>query len=170
MSISGSGSLLSGIEHGSSPGGGGGGGGSGGGQGQRPKSAETRKAILAGIAAVVGIAAMCIFMFYNFFGSDTASVSARRVVIDNETGEVNEKFPVAAGAFPYVNPKTGRATLYPAESCFWTRDGKAKLQPTYVLLNEYCNPPKPGPTICPDCGHVVRAHNPHPPSNLFPQP
>ena len=60
---------------------------------------------------------------------------------------------------PYTNKKTG----YPAEKCFWTRDGKRKAEPTYLLLNEHRG--KKGPTICPDCGRIVYPHNPTPPSD-----
>ena len=42
---------------------------------------------------------------------------------------------------------------------------KAKLEPTYVLLNKYIG--KPGPTICPDCGREVKGHNPLPPPELM---
>lgn len=67
--------------------------------------------------------------------------------------------------YPFYSPFTKERTAYPAETCYWTRDGKAKLEPTYVLLNEYIK--KPGPTICPDCGRLVEAHNPPPPAELM---
>ena len=47
---------------------------------------------------------------------------------------------------------------YPAELCYWTKDGKPKDDPTPVLLNIWIG--KPGPTFCPDCGRLVVAHNP----------
>ncbi len=67
--------------------------------------------------------------------------------------------------YPFYSPFTKERTAYPAEMCYWTRDGKAKSEPTYVLLNEYIK--KPGPTICPDCGRLVEAHNPPPPPELM---
>ncbi len=68
--------------------------------------------------------------------------------------QMNETIPVLS---PYTNSKTG----YPAEKCFWTRDGKRKAEPTFLLLNEHRG--KKGPTICPDCGKIVYPHNPTPP-------
>ncbi|MFT3685471.1 MAG: hypothetical protein QM783_11170 [Phycisphaerales bacterium] len=170
MASHGQGSLLEGIGHGS--------GGSGGAQksaaGPTPKDPQRVKAIVAGVAAVVGIALMCFLALSSFLKADAGSVSATRVVIDAETGELFESYKVIQGdAFPYVNTKTGKRSLYPAEPCFWTKDGKAKLEPTYVLLNAHKYPEGDKrhnePTLCPDCGHVVTPHNKMPPSNLFPQ-
>jgi len=71
----------------------------------------------------------------------------------------------AGESYPFYSPFTKDRTGYPAERCYWTKDGKAKAEPTYVLLNEYIN--KPGPTICPDCGRLVEPHNPPPPAELM---
>jgi hypothetical protein len=70
----------------------------------------------------------------------------------NYSIKLGDKIPVKA-------PSGGMAG-YPAEPCYWTKDGKIKNDPTYVLLNEYVG--KPGPTFCPDCGRLVRSHNPAP--------
>jgi hypothetical protein len=67
--------------------------------------------------------------------------------------------------YPFLSPFTNDRTAYPAERCYWTKDGKAKKEPTYVLLNEYIK--KPGPSICPDCGRLVEPHNPPPPPELM---
>jgi hypothetical protein len=63
--------------------------------------------------------------------------------------------------FPVISPFTNKKTGYPAEACYWTKDGKRKTKPTYVILNSRLG--KPGDTICPDCGRVVQPHNPLPP-------
>lgn len=68
-----------------------------------------------------------------------------------------EKWPVLS---PFTNKKTG----YPVEECYWTRDGKRKETPTFVVLNETLN--KPGDTICPECGRLVVGHNPLPPESV----
>ena len=92
--------------------------------------------------------------------------SRQRVVVDLETGELFPDFRIREGlTVPYTNPKTGTATLVPAEACYWTADGKAKLEPHYVVLNEYRG--EPGPTICPVCGREVRRFNPMPPIELM---
>ena len=120
---------------------------------------------LAGAGAVIVLLVVIGRML--FFTAATASeVSRVRVAVDSETGEVIEQFHISEGmSYPWTNPKTGKATLYPPESCYWTKDGKAKLDPTYVVLNELTG--KPGKTICPDCGREVRVHNPLPPAQLL---
>jgi hypothetical protein len=97
---------------------------------------------------------------------DPASASRTLTLIDSATGEVFSGISTPDGAIsPYENPKTGKRTLFPPEACYWTRDGKAKVEPTLVLLNDYAG--KPGPTICPDCGREVFRHNPLPPEALM---
>ena len=61
---------------------------------------------------------------------------------------------------PVKSPFTHRATGYPAELCYWTKDGKPKTTPTPVLLNSDLG--IDGPTFCPDCGRLVVGHNPAP--------
>ncbi|MEZ6241987.1 MAG: hypothetical protein R3B57_02995 [Phycisphaerales bacterium] len=94
------------------------------------------------------------------------AMTDRRTMIDAKTGEVFEDMRLPTGApIPYTNPKTGEATLYAAEACYWNKDGTAKLTPTYVLLNQYKG--ESGQTICPDCGRRVVPHNPLPPDDLM---
>jgi hypothetical protein len=88
-----------------------------------------------------------------------AAVSAERdrVFIDstdnqpfNHELEKDESIPVDA--------PSGGKTGYPAELCYWTKDGQPKSDPTPVLLNSWIG--KPEPTFCPDCGRLVVANNP----------
>lgn len=65
--------------------------------------------------------------------------------------------------WPVMSEASGKKTAYPTESCFWTKDGKQKHNPDYVILNEYLD--KPGDTFCPVCGRLVIGHNPVPPSD-----
>ncbi len=133
-----------------------------------PAPIDKKKLMLSGAAGAVALAVLVLVVGRMlFFSTATASEASRvRVAVDGVTGEVIEDFRISEGmSYPWVNPKTGQATLYPPETCFWTKDGKAKLKPTYVVLNELMG--KTGKTICPDCGREVRAHNPLPPSNLF---
>lgn len=118
----------------------------------------------------VSIAAMLFVIVRSYRGySASADVQSRyRTLIDSETGQVFEDFKVQMNdTVPIANPATGKRTLYPAETCYWTRDGGAKLTPTWVLLNEVVK--KPGPTKCPDCGRTVVVHNPMPPLELLQQ-
>lgn len=64
---------------------------------------------------------------------------------------------------PILSPFSGKNTGYLAETCYWTKSGKRKKIPTYVLLNEHIG--RTGKTICPDCGREVVGHNPPPPEN-----
>lgn len=129
---------------------------------------DRRKFILA-IGTVVVSVGLLVFVILRatlLSGPQAGDVSRHRTLIDAETGEVVFGYHVQDGTlYPWVNPKSGKATLYPPESCFWTRDGKAKAEPTYVLLNEMAG--KTGPTICPDCGRTVVARNPKPPMDMM---
>jgi hypothetical protein len=120
------------------------------------------KAAAAGAAAVGAVAVLAIVLRSGRSLEDPGSRSRVRVAIDAETGTVFERYRIQDGdGVPWKNPRTGDRTLYPAEKCFWSEDGSFKDTPTYVLLNELIG--KSGPTICPDCGRAVVAHNPLPP-------
>ncbi len=137
---------------------GGGGGGAGGGA-----SGLNKETVKAGIAVVCLIAA-AIFGYIQLTsgGPDLASESLRREVIDSKTLEVIKDFRIPENsAFPYTNPKTGQRTLFPAERCYYTRDGKVKADPTLVFVKQYENETA-GETTCPDCGRAVIRHNPAP--------
>lgn len=87
---------------------------------------------------------------------------------DSETGEVFKQVDIRLEKnIPFTNPKTKTKTLYPAEECYWTKEGKAKLEPDYVILNERLG--KPGRTICPVCGRTVTRSNSRPPDALMQQ-
>jgi hypothetical protein len=99
-------------------------------------------------------------------GESPGAASRARVVADALTGEIFHDYPVPDGeGFPWKSPKTGDRTIYPAEACFWTKDGKAKLQPTWVSLKQHAGSSEK--TICPDCGREVVFHNPRPPPELL---
>lgn len=127
-----------------------------------------RKDVIKGVIAVVVLAVAGFILYSTFTGGSNPAVQSRtRPMIDRDTGELFEKYVVKDGMTqPYPHPSTGKLTLFPAEKCFWTKDGKAKLTPTYVLLREYKG--EQGETLCPDCGKRVVPHNPSPPANLFP--
>lgn len=80
-----------------------------------------------------------------------------------DSGKTFRHKPQPGETNPIMSPYSNKKTAYPAEKCYWTKDGKQKLIPTYVLLNEYIG--KKEPTICPDCGRLVTLHNPMPPKD-----
>lgn len=108
--------------------------------------------------ALLGLV-VAIYSIVRNLGSDAINASRDRVLIDAKTGEefgytlqIGDKFPVEA--------PSGENTGYPAEQCYWTKDGKTKQEPTYVLLNKYKSQSEP--TFCPDCGRLVIGSNPGP--------
>ncbi|GIW73602.1 MAG: hypothetical protein KatS3mg103_0124 [Phycisphaerales bacterium] len=133
------------------------------GEGGGPGGLPTRGVVLAVVvfgcligAGVLGARAL---------RSESASLerwSRHRTLIDPQTGQVFVDFPIPDGAsYPLENPKTGTRTLVPAEACYWTRDGRAKLEPTWVYV------PEGGRVTCPDCGRPVVGRNPQPPVELM---
>ena len=112
--------------------------------------------ISAGVIVLAGLALM-VYSVRNFSQSDGAALTRDRVFIDAETGKVFNYKIKMGDTFPVVSPFTGKRTGYHAEACYWTRDGKIKKEPTYVLLNTDAG--KPGATFCPDCGRLVKEMN-----------
>ena len=113
---------------------------------------------LAAAVVLVGIIAAYMSL-RGVMTSEAAALSADRVFIDAKTGkpyelELKEGMPMPAPA------PSGGNTGYPAEKCYWTRDGKTKKDPTFVLLNIYKGSKEA--TFCPDCGRLVVGHNPPP--------
>lgn len=128
---------------------------------------DIRKLLLGG-GAVLGLVLSGFLLARQVMldGPNAGAASRQRAAIDAETGKVFTDFVIRDGqSMPWTNPETGTPTLFPAEECYWTRDGQAKLEPTYVLLNTYVG--KPEPTTCPDCGRRVVFHNPWPPMDLL---
>lgn len=109
--------------------------------------------------------AAAVLLARSFGGDAAADASRERLAIDSVTGVVHSIGIVEGDRFPWTNPDTGERTLYPAEKCYWTKDGKAKLVPTYVFVKLYANINEK--TTCPDCGREVRQHNPLPPDELL---
>lgn len=124
---------------------------------------------LGAIALVLASVLVLGYVAYSSYSSyleDPRRAAFLPTLMDAETGEVFEKYSVGRGENrPYLNPKTGKRSLYPIELCYWTRDGKAKFPPTYVILNEMRG--VSGPTICPDCGRRVTLYNSRPPDSLM---
>lgn len=95
-------------------------------------------------------------------------VAETRIFVDSETGKSFTARLTAGMTIPITSPYTGRKTGYPAELCYWSKDGHIMSDPTPVLLNSYLG--KPGPTFCPYCGRLVVPHNPMPHPGSRPPP
>lgn len=110
---------------------------------------------------------MAIYIVKGSLISSTVTDERTRIFVDATTGlgfrhelELGETIPVEA--------PSGGKTGYPAELCYWTKDGQPKSDPTPVLLNSYIG--KPGPTFCPDCGRLVVPRNPMAMPGMRPPP
>ncbi|MGH7242883.1 MAG: hypothetical protein ACREJD_05640 [Phycisphaerales bacterium] len=134
-------------------------------EGSAAVSGKTLFAIVA-VAVSVCVLSFAVWSTYSSYKNDPRRAAWTPTLKDAETGEVFEQFSVARGEnMPYRNPKTGKNSLYPVETCYWTKDGKAKMTPTFVILNSTLG--KPGKTTCPDCGRSVVMYNPRPPDALM---
>ena len=120
------------------------------------------------IVCIVALVVGFLSLRKNIGRSEAAILSTDRVYIDVENGKVFNHTIQMGETLPVKSPFTGKNTGYEAERCYWTKDGKTKNDPTYVLLNSR----KPGgqePTFCPDCGRLVVPLNP-PASTMAPPP
>ena len=106
---------------------------------------------------MIGLVAAA-YSFRSVLTSEGVEDSANRMFIDSETGkpfphriEIGDPIPTKA--------PSGKMTGYPAEACYWTKDGKPKTDPTWVFVPSVWKGTK-GPTFCPDCGRLVVGHNP----------
>src|SRR5690606_12455911 len=149
-------SLLDGLDAGETDGDDAGGG--------RPVRALRRRGLRNLVLFVLSAAAVIVlWQALRRPGPDLAAASRMRTLIDAESGEVFSDHRVAEGAsYPLVNPKTGRAMLFPVERCHWTAEGEAKWEPTFVFV-----PPGEASAMCPECGRKVVPHNPRPPEAMM---
>ncbi|HTL29151.1 MAG TPA: hypothetical protein VL282_08020 [Tepidisphaeraceae bacterium] len=114
--------------------------------------------IVAAIAIAVGLFVLYLNTRTLLGESEIASTSRDRIFVDAESGKTFEHRLQAGDTYPIESPFTHKKTGYPAELCYWTKDGKRKHDPTPVLLNQ--SKGKKGPTFCPDCGRLVVPMNP----------
>ncbi len=136
---------------------------------QTTKQPSQFRQLMAGplgmVLGVVMLAAAGVVIWFFFHGTDAGDASANRNFMCSETNKPFNHRIEDGETYPIISPFTKRPTGFPAERCYWTKDGKAKLNPTLVILNTYLE--KDGPTICPDCGKIVRPHNPPPPAEAM---
>lgn len=130
---------------------------------EEPASGRQRYLIIASAVLFViagGVA------WYMLSGASPADVAAVRIYMCLETGKTFEHKIREGEEEPIESPYTKKPTGYIPEACYWTKgqDGnwKAKVTPTYVILETKLHPGSRKRTICPDCGKEVRGHNPVP--------
>jgi hypothetical protein len=122
--------------------------------------------VVAGIVLLVGLVG-AVIAIRSAWRSDIATFSRERPFIDATTLKLFT-YEISAGESYPVKAPSGGKTGYPAELCYWTKDGKTRPDPYPVLLNQWAK--KPGPTFCPDCGRLVVPHNPPPRAGETPPP
>ena len=123
--------------------------------------------VVAGITIVIAILAIVVAIKNTFGDSDAEALANRRDFIDATTGK-SFKASIGPETTIPVKAPSGQMTGFPAEKCYWTKDGKIKEEPTLVLVNSWMG--KSGPTFCPDCGRLVVGHNPLPRPGAKPPP
>ena len=121
--------------------------------------------VLFGVAALA-VAGWTVYSFMRT--SPDVAAAENQMFVDVETGRAFHKQLTLDLHVPCPSPFTGKATGYPAELCYWTKDGQPKTEPTAVVLNELVG--KSGATFCPDCGRLVVHHNPAPGPGVRPPP
>src|SRR5438045_3041491 len=97
---------------------------------------------------LVGLVAVFMVIHSTFGGAEGEDVAASRIFVDASTNPPKPfKVTLTRGMkIPCKSPYSGQETGYPAELCYWTKDGAIKKEPTAVLLNETVG--KTGPTFC----------------------
>ena len=125
--------------------------------------------IVAGMVGLVGIVAVVYAFKANFGTTDAERFTSDRTFIDASTGKPFSYTIKIGDTLPITAP-SGQKTGWPAELCYWNKDGSIRKTPFPVLLNVYKNPGSREPTFCPDCGRLVVPHNPAPVEGSKPPP
>src|SRR4051794_31940116 len=86
------------------------------------------------ILILVGVVAMFMSVRSNL-SSDIAAISRDRMFIDAKTLKPYEHVLSMGEKMPVKAPSGGN-TGYPAELCYWTKDGTIRKDPYPVLLNQ----------------------------------
>ena len=131
------------------------------------QSLSSRVGKIAVILLLVPAIGAAVWSIYSFSHGET-DFANYTMYICTETGKTFRHRNQVGESLPIVSPFSGKNTGVPAEACYWTKDGKSKSEPTWVLVNEFVH--KSGPTFCPDCGRLVVGHNPYPEPGLHPPP
>lgn len=105
------------------------------------------------------------YIWSHFAGASPADAANVRTYICAETGKSFTHRLVIGETEPILSPFTNRNTGWRAEACYWTKDGRARKKPTWVLVKQRMG--QQGQTFCPDCGREVTPHNALPPKKLM---
>ena len=118
---------------------------------------ESRAGKTVAIVLFLGGIGVAGYVIKTSFMSSVVSAERHRIFVDSVTLQ-GFTHDLQKGESIPVDAPSGGKTGYPAELCYWTKDGQPKSDPTPVLMNTWIG--KPEPTFCPDCGRLVVGHNP----------
>jgi hypothetical protein len=121
---------------------------------------------VAGVLVAIGLV-IAIGTIRGVMVSEAESIAGTRMYVDSATGKPF-RVKLKIGMTAPVEAPSGGKTGFPAESCYWTKEGKPKKEATYLLLNMVKGSKEP--TFCPDCGRLVVPHNPVADEGLTPPP
>jgi hypothetical protein len=123
------------------------------------------------IAAVVLVISAAIFLYFFVLRGDGVTSLRDEVnspIFIDEDGKVFRHRIREGEPIDNVLGSTGKKA-FPAEFCWWTKDGKIReSDPIPVLLEQWLK--KPGPTFCPDCNRLVTPNNSRPQEGSRPPP
>lgn len=122
-----------------------------------------RNKILVGVVMLL-FAATAYLAWKNWDRGPNVRASTDRHAICADCGYSFVYVIRAGDAEPYKCEKCGKHAAWLAEPCYWTKEGKAKKYPTWVLVKKRMGLDEE--TLCPDCGRRVVGHNPLPPPEL----
>jgi hypothetical protein len=136
---------------------------------QRADNFFQTKAGRAVAGGFVVLALLVVFLAVrSYFAPAGASAANERLFICAKTGKTFEYTLKFGDPIPVKSPHSGEDTGYPADLCYWTREGAIKKDPTPVLVKSRMG--DRAPTFCPDCGRLVVVHNPKPNEGDKPPP
>lgn len=125
---------------------------------------DAKQQVLLAVAAV--LLAIAVFLTIRALNAGPDyGISAERAFKCAECGHEFEHVIQIGDQEPMLCPKCGKVSAWVPETCYWTRDGKAKRRPTFVILKRKMGIDED--TFCPDCGREVVGHNPRPPKELM---
>ena len=134
----------------------------------RPNSLlETGVGKSVAVALAVVAIGVAVYVVKDSIRSSIVTDERTRMFVDGTTGEGFHHELQAGESIP-IDAPSGHKTGYPAELCYWTKEGTPKSDPTPVLMNSYIG--KAEPTFCPDCGRLVVPRNPVAQPGMRPPP
>ena len=117
---------------------------------------SSRQRVLAVLAGTLLVLSLW-YLWRQAFPHTVADDANTRWYVCSETNKPFQHTLKVGETEPILSPFTKKNTGWRGEPCYWTKDGKAKKNPTWVLVKARMG--LEGKTLCPECGHEVTVHN-----------